>query len=204
MILQASARMVRGEAQQAEKMLRDARKQHPKEIKLWIALANLAEKQGQPKEASALLDEAERTLGDGIDLRLARASQLVRRDGAKSVAALTKLAEGTEKFTASDRERLLRGLAMAHRLADDGAGAIRLWSQLAELRPNDLGIRIALFDLALSSKEKELTAIRSAVDDIRRIEGTEGSLWKYCAGISADRGVPRQRAEQTRRSARTA
>jgi tetratricopeptide (TPR) repeat protein len=176
-ILQAAAWMTRGQADQAEKVLRDARKEHPKEVTLWTALAEIVEQRKQPKDASALLDEAQRTVGDTIDLRLARATQALRRDRAKSAPILTKLAEGAEKFSPGDQERLLRGLAAAHNLADDRDGAIRLWKRLAELRPNDLGVRIALFDLALLSKDQP--AISRAIEDIRSIEGADGSLGKY-------------------------
>jgi tetratricopeptide (TPR) repeat protein len=175
--LRADTWFLRGEPDKAEKVLVEAQKQHPKEARLWIARANLAEQRRQPKEAAALLDEAQRMLGDSVVLRLARASQLVRRDGTKSASALAKLAEGVDKFPAAEQRRLLRGLAVAHRLAEDMAGATKLWKRLAGLEPNDLGIRIALFDLALASKEPD--AIADAVEDIRRIEGEQGVLWKY-------------------------
>lgn len=175
--LQADAWFLRGQPDKAEKALLDAQKQHPKEAQLWIARANLAEQQRQPKQAATLLDEAERTLGDSVVLRLARASQLLRRDRTKSAPALAKLAEGVDKFSAAEQRRLLRGLAIAHRLAEDTAGATKLWTRLAKLEPNDLGIRIALFDLALDSKQAD--AITEAVENIRRIEGDAGVLWKY-------------------------
>jgi tetratricopeptide (TPR) repeat protein len=176
-ILRAAAWMARGQAQQAEQVLKDARKAHPKEVTLWVALTELAEQRKQPKEADALLDEAERTLGDSVALRLARASQALRRDAAKSLPVLAKLAEGAEKFPEDDQVRLLRGLAAAHSLANDRDGAARLWTRLAELRPNDLSVRIAQFDLALLSKDP--SAINRAIDAIRNIEGADGSLWKY-------------------------
>jgi tetratricopeptide (TPR) repeat protein len=175
--LRADAWFLRGQPEKAEKSLLEAQKQHPKEPELWIARANLAEQRRRPKEAAALLDEAERTLGDSVVLRLARASQLVRRDGSKSAPALAQLAEGIDKFSAAEQRRLLRGLAVAHRLAEDTAGATKLWTRLSQLVPNDLGIRIALFDLALASKQPE--AITAAVEGIHGIEGEAGVLWKY-------------------------
>jgi tetratricopeptide (TPR) repeat protein len=176
-IVEARMWIVRDNVEKAEKILKKAREQHPKDATLWVALATLAEQRQQPKEASAMLDEAESALGDGIDLRLARAALLVRRDKAKSVPALAALAEGLDKFTEAEQMRLLRGLTVAHNLAEDRPGAMRLWTRLTELRPNDLGVRIALFDLALLTKDQE--SVTHAVEDMRRIEGTEGTLWKY-------------------------
>jgi tetratricopeptide (TPR) repeat protein len=198
-VLRASMWSVRGDLAAAEKVLTTARGQHPKEPTLWVALATLAEQRRKPDQAVALLDEAERTLGDGIDLRFARAAQLIRRDGAKSAPALAKLADGLDKFTESERERLLRGLAVAHTLVADRPGAMKLWTRLAELRPNDLGVRIALFDLALLAKDQE--AIGRAVEDIRRIEGTEGSLWKYARAaqmVEESRGEDRSKLVEAR------
>jgi tetratricopeptide (TPR) repeat protein len=179
-VVRAQALAARGQPERAEAVLTAARNRHPKDPKVWVALASLAEQGGRAREAAALLDQGERAVGDTVELRLARAAAQVRPGalrGKRAGQVLARLAQGLEKFSPADRKRLLRGLAAVHTQGGDRGGAVRLWSRVAELEPTDLRPWIALFDLAQEGQDRAAAA--RAVEEIRRIEGVEGFIWKY-------------------------
>ena len=66
---------------EARALLEKARDAHPDRVELWSALIVLAERRGKGEELSALLDAAEKKLGDRVEFRLARARNLAARGG---------------------------------------------------------------------------------------------------------------------------
>ena len=77
----------------------------------------------------------------------------------------------------ADRRRLLEELAKEAARLDDRTLVTDLWSQVAKLDPNDLEPQFHLFDLALQGKNK--ADIENRLNEIKRIEGAEGSNGKY-------------------------
>ena len=119
-----------------------------KSVELWTAearvVSELREAQANPidrqkkvDEALALLDEAQRQLGDRVELRLQRARLLVTKMGPQVVPALLELAQNIKAFSKDDRRKLLYGLAELVR-QKNSKEAHRLWSQLAEDDPDDI------------------------------------------------------------------
>ncbi len=176
-VLRAEALAARGEYERGAALLRDAQARHARELALWVSLAGLAERQNRWDEAQAVLDEAERHGGDTVGLRVARSRHWAGRGGAAARPALAKLAEGVEKFSVHDQRKLLHAVAEDFaRLGETGAAG-RLWGRLAEQQPNDLTVKLRLFDLALQAKDE--AALTRLVEDIRRVEGADGTLWRY-------------------------
>jgi cellulose synthase operon protein C len=149
----------------------------PRPIEVWVAMAVLEERRGSRGAVLPLLEMAEKKLGDSVELRLARAQHWATEKGPTARDALSRLSENTTRFTEEDCHRLVRGLASAYSRVGDSAKSRELWSQLALQRPDDLGIRLAQFDLALRAGEE--AAVEQVLDDMRRIEGPEGTLWRY-------------------------
>jgi tetratricopeptide (TPR) repeat protein len=176
-ILRAEVLMAQGRLDGARTLLETARDEQPKRVEFWVALAALAQRGATPQEALPILDEAQRRLGDIVDLRLARAQYWADRGGDDAAKSLKALAEGLDGFADEDRWRLLRGLTAANARLGIVAEARRLWTLLAQGRPTDLTPWTALFDLALQGGD-EATATR-ALDEIRRIEGPDGTSWRY-------------------------
>src|SRR5205085_2425793 len=102
---------------------------------VWTGMASLADRQGKGQEALAILNEAEKAVGDRVEIRLARARYWSRRQGAAAREAVARLAEGLDKFKAEDRSRLLRGLADASTQLGEKKEAERLWRLFAALQP---------------------------------------------------------------------
>ena len=82
---------------------------------------------------------------------------------------MNELAKKTEDFSKGDRRRLLSGLASLLASQQDLQGATRLWSQIAEQDPNNLAIRLALFDGALQTSSDD-----DIVKNLKAIEGIDG------------------------------
>src|SRR5262249_18462027 len=125
----------------------------------------------------AILDEAEKKLGDRVELRLARAGYWAQQGGKEAVPALDQIARGADKFSLQDQGRLLRGLAVAYARSGASALAEALWRELARRHPDDLGLQTILFDLALQAGDTE--TVKRVVAKLENIEGADGILWRY-------------------------
>jgi len=152
-LLRAEAFADRGRFEESRGDLKAAAGRFPGRDEPWTALAELALKEGRREVASSVLDEAERTLGDRIGLRLARAEVHVARGGKEAVAGLDRLAEGLDRLPEEARPPLLLALADAHRRLGDLPGARRIVGRLAEQSPDDLGVRLVSFELAYRSDD---------------------------------------------------
>ena len=67
--------------------------------------------QKQFNEAQSLLDQAQKQLGDRVELRLQRAKLSVTKGGPQVVKDLNELGQNLEPFSKEDRRKLLNGLA---------------------------------------------------------------------------------------------
>ncbi|MCC6417051.1 MAG: tetratricopeptide repeat protein [Gemmataceae bacterium] len=161
----------------ARTILETARTARPQDARLWAALADLAGRGGQPKEAAKLLERARGEVGDAVELRLVRVRRALALGGAAARKALDRLAqEPRAALDAAAQARLLRGLAEAFQQTGAAAEAKKAWRDLAALRPKDLGSRMRLFDLALQAGDD--AACAAIVADLRRLEGEGGVLWR--------------------------
>ncbi len=197
-ILQAEANADQGNFTSAQEKLEKVGDKASRPVEVWVALAALEDRQRRPADAIALLDEAERRVGDRMELRLARIRHWgTRRDdeARKELVLLTEanLSEprrsgsgekqpllngrGWDKFTPEERQMLLRALATAHARAGNIEEARRLWEKLAQQQKDALDVRIAQFDLAMVAGD-DLGAA-GVLEDMKRIEGPEGTIWRY-------------------------
>lgn len=175
----------------ARRLIEKARTAHPDEESLWIAEAQLAGREGGRKEALSVLDRAQARpkLAEGVALRLARLSYLTlppeeaatadeRKKAAEKVRpTLAEMEKETAKLAEADRPRLLNGLADAYLRLGDTTEAERLWRQVAEQQPNNLALRLVLFDLALL--EKSTPTMDRVLGEIHNIEGDNGTFWRF-------------------------
>ena len=176
-MLRAEVLAVRGHLDQARSLLDRALAKQPEQVELWVALANLISRSQKPEEALTILDDAEKRLGDKVELRQARAGYWTRKGGAEALAALAKLESDVGKFNADDLTSLQRELATDYLRLGKDRDAERIWKVLALSQPDDLNVRLTLFDRAM--KGGSAKAATDALDQIRRIEGEDGSLWRY-------------------------
>lgn len=162
----------------AQEILEKARTADPKQVELWTALANLADLEGRADRALAILDEAQAKLGDKVGIRLARATYWSKREGVPARTALAQLEKDWKQaqFSSEEQANLLRGLARAYGRLGDSKEGVRIWQQLADLRPWDLGVELVKFDLAF--QEGNEAVMLQGIEHLKNLE-MEGILWRY-------------------------
>lgn len=179
-VLRAEILVAQDRAPDAEKLLQTAQAKNPQELALRLALAGLAERRQDWAEAERHLAQAERDLGDSVSLRLARAQYFVARYGKEAAPRLASLLDSSGKFAAADVAQLERGIAAACLRIGQYGEARRLCQSLARREPNNLQVRLLLFDLALRAQDD--TGLGELLDEIKQIEG-EGAFWHYGSAL---------------------
>jgi cellulose synthase operon protein C len=166
-------------AAEAETAAATACKEHPGQQDLWILWSRLVDRSGQPEKALQILNDADKQLGDRVELRLARGWHWIGQDpkgGKETLAKLARLEENTSNFTRPELGRLRRALGNFYLQLGRTAEAERLWSQVALDEPKDLQLRLALFDIVLQQgKYDHLDPLLKAIKDI----DSEGATWRY-------------------------
>jgi tetratricopeptide (TPR) repeat protein len=177
-ILRAEVFAAQSKFEVARKQLEEARDRQPDQVETWWALISLMDRQGKPEALASVLDEAQRRLGDRVELRLARARAVARRGGAGATEALGKLAQDSGKFSEIDQRRLLRGVAQAYSQAGEPREAVRVLEGLAQKWPDDLDARLLSFGLALQAGDTK--AAERSIAAIQNVEKDDGIVWRYC------------------------
>lgn len=176
-VLQVEALTAQGQFDRARQKLEAAIKQNPKEPSLCAALARLYALQGVAAKGTAVLDDAQRRMGDTTELYLARARFWGLQRTAEARKQLDQLARDWEKYPLEDHPRVLNALAEIYYTLGETREPLRLWKRLAEMQPANLRVRLVLFDLAVEVGDGE--ALTSVLKDLRAIEGPNGPLWRY-------------------------
>ncbi len=150
-------------------------------VEVWVGLSVLEERGGTKGLALGILNEAERNLGDRIELRIARARYWTRQGGADAARALGTLSKDVEKWTDIDRRRLAAELAQAYMRIGETKSAADMWRTIAAQQDSDVGSRMVLFDLALQAGDE--ASMGGVVEELKGIEGEDGTLWRYCRAV---------------------
>jgi len=179
-ILRSQVLMAQDRVQEAEQLLQDASQGNPKAVQFWLALIGRAQQKDDWDQVTKLLNQAEQMLGDTVALRLARARYLVRRFGKDAIGGLKELAQNIDAFSENEKLVLWQGLLNSALQAGDVAWARQFGQQIADTQPNNVQVRLLLFELALSANDVEDMKKKAA--DIRKVEG-EGSHWLYAQAV---------------------
>lgn len=182
-ILEAEVLTQRGQTEQAEAVLDEARETHPDDVSVWTALANLALRRPgvEPKvrlqSALQILDEAGQKFGDQVELRLTAATIASVQSPEQAEATLADLSGDLDKFEAEDQIRLLQGLSQVYTRLGKREQVRELWQKLAELQPDNLTLKMALAEMA--AREKKQQQFQSVLEQIRAVEGPGGPNGNY-------------------------
>lgn len=192
----------------AQELIDGSIKDHPEQVELWIAKAQLAGLNGKTEDALGVLEEAAKQpkLRDRVELRLARLDYLTVPPAAQGTEAkavrqkaidaarrtLTQMEAELATLPPADRPRLLSGLAIVYGRIGDEKETERLWKRIAEVQPNNLTIRLILFDVALLAGAD--AEARQRVKEIRDIEGKDGVFWRYAeASLRLEQARPKDK-----------
>jgi tetratricopeptide (TPR) repeat protein len=189
-LMRAQLAMIRGDVQQARKILQETQSEKvwKDNDELWAArvLLELQDRHKDDKhrsvaQARRVLDEAKKKLGERVVLlRLAEARLLAAENAAAAEAAIERLADDADRFPKEDdRARLFDGLADVQISLEKIDAARRLLQRMAQLpsRRTDLQLQLRLFDLA--SKAKDEAGVRQTLNAIRDLEGRQGPFHRY-------------------------
>ncbi len=115
--LRADVLQAQGKSAAAEKLLLKTRDKYPKQLASWRGLVAMAIRGKDWNKAERLLAEAEKAMGDTVELRVLRSRCAVVRGGTDVDNRLQQLVENDERFSDEDRLRLWAGLLRAPTLS---------------------------------------------------------------------------------------
>jgi tetratricopeptide (TPR) repeat protein len=157
-----------------------AKQEKRPKLDYWLARATIVRRNPSgAEEALRILNAAqkEKEFGDCADLRLARAWPIIELGGKEAPGELNKLSANIEVFNIDDQRRLLWELSKILTWIGELKEAKKLLVRLDALQPNDLSIKMALFDLAIDLGE--ITNAEKLVAKIKDLERENGTRWRF-------------------------
>ena len=184
-LLRADLLLARGKSDDARALLKETIGKHKDRAEPWMALAGLAalpEGGNDPAEATRILAEARKQLGDTVEMRLAQVRYSAQRGGTEAGPALDALRRGMEKFAAEqDQVRLLGELAesaVPHRQRQGGRTTLDPAGPVADQQKQSAFAPPVVRPGAASRRRDRL---QSTLAELKRIEGEQGTLWRFAA-----------------------
>jgi tetratricopeptide (TPR) repeat protein len=181
-LMQAEVCAARKQFDGARKKLEAALQQHPGQVAVYSALARLYLLQEQPQKGLAVLDEAQKRLGDTADLYLARIQFWSLQHTSEGRHNLDRLAQRWESYPFGDHPRILNALAETYHILGETNEPMRLWSRLAAMQPTNVRVRLLQLDLAVEIGD--LASLQRVLNDMRGIERQAGPLSRYARAAS--------------------
>ena len=138
------AEMISAQGRQKDtiKMLRQEATRRPGDARLWSALAlATADVAGTPA-GLVVMDEAQATAGDCVEVRLARARLYAREPG--RVRPIDSLGEGIESWAESEQIRLLSGLVEIYDQLGDRANVVHTLHRIVARQPDNAAMWLKL------------------------------------------------------------
>jgi tetratricopeptide (TPR) repeat protein len=177
LILRAEVDLAQGQIDQARQRLQAARTAHPERLELWLAEAQVDQQIDQLNDALALLEEADRKFGPQPDLFLARLQFWNRRNDPIARQALVNMLPRLRTLPAERQDGFAEILAHALGRAGAAVESLALMKSVAQKLPDNLRVQSGLFDVAVLAGDDTLT--REAIAALRRIEGDNGTQWRF-------------------------
>ncbi len=182
-IYHADSLALRGQVAAADKVLKDWLARNPAHPKRGLVHVAAVRVLGRAGDGTALLDEAQKQIGDAMELRLARAAVLASRAKPPRAAEFDALAAGADKFATVERYQLLFGIGQAAAQVADRNGpdsaelrarAIAHLRAAAAVLPRELQARSVLLDQAVAAGRKEV--IDEVLKEMAAIETESGPV----------------------------
>ncbi|MCS6864340.1 MAG: tetratricopeptide repeat protein [Gemmataceae bacterium] len=173
-ILRAEMLVLQGQLNDAVKFLRKESAMRPNDGRLWAALAlTTADLQGVAA-GLAILDEAQTLVGDGTDVRLARALLYAREPG--RIRPIAPLGEKIDAWPETEQLRLLAGLVEVYDQINDQPRLIQTLRRLLSRQPNNVAMWRKMYERAAPTDD----AAREARAALVKLEGEQGPSVLLC------------------------
>jgi tetratricopeptide (TPR) repeat protein len=201
LLLQADLLAEQKQFAAARVLLTQARAKHPEAAtELTIARADLMRMAGERETARAMLEDMQQKQGNGLPIRLAWLRFWLTERTPEARQGLAGLELNLQALAPGDQVRLLRELAQISEQQGDTRRATRQWQAIAQRQPHDWQSRFRLFDLALHQQDE--ASARKALEELRRVEGDTGALWRYGQAALIATFAPQHDAVQRDRARR--
>jgi tetratricopeptide (TPR) repeat protein len=190
--------MLKGQFDDAQKLLLETQKKFPKESRVWMTLAKLMGRNEKTRgRLPQLLSRIEKEVGDIAALRSERIKLATALEPEKAKAELRQLEQGLDQYSEGEQVSLMLSLGSAYlqvRAFDD---AKRCWNFAFSKDPKNAGIRQYLFDLAIDTKDE--ASVKALLTDLRESPsfGPQSPIYKYCSASEIISKVNRQREGKT-------
>jgi len=179
-ILLAETVVAQGRPLDAVRLLREEALKRPGDARLWSSLALMTAEASGTTAGSAVIDEAQATVGDCVEVRLARAVLYAREPG--HVRPITTLGEQIETWPESEQIRLLAGLVEVYDQIGDQANVVRTLHRIITRQPASTALWLKLSQRAPTSHPLATEARAALV----KIEGENGPSVVLCDALRAD------------------
>jgi tetratricopeptide (TPR) repeat protein len=178
-LLLTEAYLAQERAQAARAVLEKAIDRFPKSVRIWAALINVLDHDGQDQAARQSIEKANTLLDDLPEWRLVQIRYWGGHPGPEAEKALTRLESQIDHFSDPGRGSIEQALATAYFRLGRRQETSRLFNRLLA-RPayrSDLRLRRQAFELMLQAGDEP--GMEKMLAEIRDIEGGEGPFWLY-------------------------
>ncbi len=190
--------MLKSQFDEAQKLLLETQKKHPKEARVWMTLAKLMGRNEKTRSRlPQLLSRIEKEVGDIAALRAQRIQLAMQFEPEKATTELRELEKGLDQYSEGERVNLMLTLASAYMQARAFDDAKRCWNYAVSKDPKNAAIRLYQFDLAVDTKDE--AAVKTILTELRESPnfGPQSAIYKYCSAAEIISNVNRQRAGKT-------
>jgi len=164
--------VAQNQAPQALELLERAIERHPGHVGLRVALAETHYQMGSISQAESVMVAAEQTLGNRVEILLARIRYAAALTGDAAKVKLLELEESATRFSGAAQLNVWRALAAAAAaIGDTDRWRIHV-TAVAEKNPDDLQVIHSLYFGALQSGSTD--DAERWLQEIRRIDGNDG------------------------------
>lgn len=125
-----------------------------------------------------VLDEAEKAIGKKPEFRQARVSLYGQLGGDEGKKALAEMAANLQDVPEAEHNGILQSIALAFYSLSDFDQARKLYQQLAENNPKDLGTELMVFSVSRDANDE--AAMKASVEKIREIAGEDNDYALFC------------------------
>ena len=156
-LLRSDLLVAQGKSDDALQLLSGLRKEHPKEIGVWMAICRLMSANDKYRDRiPQLLALAEKETGDVAALHAERIKLAVRNGGENITEELQKLEKQIDQYDAAQQPNLRSLLAMSYLQAGDYDNGVRCLESFLDANPDIARTRQLLFELALERGDESV------------------------------------------------
>ena len=166
-----------GRTKEAEQFRKDVEKNSPNDLAVIVGRINEAAKTDGIEAAIGLLEENQDRFTDQLSYRLLRCELLARHLPEKAKQELQFLEADMETFPTNRQISMVRGMGRINLLMGENKETRRLWNKLADQRPNDISVRLSMFELAMDDGDDE--GMLQAQKRIAELVGEESAEWQF-------------------------